>query len=331
MLFGRRAIFGVLSNNYTKDKIMQLVAPTSDIAFKKTFGDEKHPAPLRSLLNAVLKLEGDDCIENLTFLNPWQAPKLKDLKSTTLDVRVRDRKGAEYIVEMQAGSDPYFSERALYYASKAYSSQLQIGEGYRALKPVYFVGFLNFTQFHKDNKYLRDFVLADLEAEQNHHRIMTAFRFSFVELPKFKKELPELHQILEYWIYFLRHAHEMKTLPETLRGIPEIIEAADIADRHNWSEDELDALEFWQFEEQKLIRAQHEAEEERQRAEEERQRAEEERQRAEEERQRADEERRRKEAALDESRSTESWHAYQTHSKRNERTGSQKHLGSLDY
>lgn len=247
---------------------MQLVAPTSDIAFKKTFGDENHPAPLRSLLNAVLKLEGDDCIETLTFLNPWQAPKLKDLKSTTLDVRVRDRKNSEYIVEMQAGSDKYFSERALYYAAKSYASQLQIGQSYQALKPVYFVGFLNFTQFNKDEKYLRDFVLADLEAEQEHHRVMTAFRFSFVELPKFKKEIPDLHEMLEYWLYFLRHAHELTALPPALRDIPEILEAADIADRHNWSQDEIDALEFWQFEEQKLINAQSEAAEERRQKEE---------------------------------------------------------------
>ena len=68
---------------------------------KKILGNEEHTEILISLLNAVLDLTGDKEIQEITLLNPYQAPRLEALKYTLLDVRAKDKRGVTVIVEMQ--------------------------------------------------------------------------------------------------------------------------------------------------------------------------------------------------------------------------------------
>ncbi|KJV51843.1 putative permease [Orientia tsutsugamushi str. Gilliam] len=68
------------------------------------------------------------------------------------------------------------------------------------------------------------------------------FSFTFIELPKFKKDrVEELNNITEKWCYFFKHAKET-----TLDGYNKIIgedliikRAYEALDQFNWSEDEL--------------------------------------------------------------------------------------------
>ncbi|KJV74169.1 PD-(D/E)XK nuclease transposase family protein [Orientia tsutsugamushi str. TA763] len=68
------------------------------------------------------------------------------------------------------------------------------------------------------------------------------FSFTFIELPKFKKNrVEELNDITEKWCYFFKHAKET-----TLDGYNKIIgedliikRAYEALDQFNWSEDEL--------------------------------------------------------------------------------------------
>ena len=76
---------------------MKYINPKNDIAFKKIFANDKKKNILIGFLNAVLEKN----IVDVTILNPFQAPKLKDLKDTTLDVKAKDKNGEEFIVEMQ--------------------------------------------------------------------------------------------------------------------------------------------------------------------------------------------------------------------------------------
>ena len=66
---------------------MKYINPKNDIAFKKIFANDKKKNILIGFLNAVLEKN----IVDVTILNPFQAPKLKDLKDTTLDVKARNK------------------------------------------------------------------------------------------------------------------------------------------------------------------------------------------------------------------------------------------------
>ena len=80
---------------------MKFADPKNDVAFKKIFGDEKHKEVLISFLNSVLDFKDEKKIKSVTILNPYQAPKIEELKETILDIRAKNRNGESFIVEMQ--------------------------------------------------------------------------------------------------------------------------------------------------------------------------------------------------------------------------------------
>ncbi|HRF57610.1 MAG TPA: Rpn family recombination-promoting nuclease/putative transposase, partial [Campylobacterales bacterium] len=107
---------------------MQFADPRNDIAFKKIFGDETKKEILISLLNAILDFQDEKTIVDLQILNPYQVPKIEELKETILDIKAKNSNGEEFIVEMQKKDLNDFAKRSLYYTSKAYVSQINKGD-----------------------------------------------------------------------------------------------------------------------------------------------------------------------------------------------------------
>src|SRR3990167_328800 len=117
--------------------------PKSDIVFKKIFG--QHPHLLKSFLNALLPLSPDELIESLEYLPAEQIPVIPTFKYTIVDVKCTDQKGRIFIVEMQIQWVTYFMQRMLFGTSQAYVKQLEKGEHYEHLHPVYGLGLLAST------------------------------------------------------------------------------------------------------------------------------------------------------------------------------------------
>ncbi len=167
---------------------MQFADIKNDIAFRKIFGNENKTEILISFLNAVLKFEGNRKIIWVAILNPYQVPIVLGGKSTILDVKARDKAGNEYIVEMQVTDRIGFANRVIYYSAKSYAAQLNAGENYHQLKPVIFIGILNF-EFLEGKNYLSRHLILDVET-QEHNRSADQLKdldFNFIELPKFHK------------------------------------------------------------------------------------------------------------------------------------------------
>ncbi len=218
---------------------MHFADPRSDIAFKKIFGSQQRSHILISFLNAALGFCGDRAIASLQILNPYQAPDLKDLKGTLLDVKAKDKLGREFIVEMQIERDHFFCKRAVYYSAKSYTQQLDKGMDYEALHEVYFLGILNFNVFDNNKPLSRHLILNEETQQQD----IKELEFNFIELPKFLKTEDQLDNIVDKWIYFLKHATEFESVPKALASEPAIREALEMADQHNWSRNEIDAYE----------------------------------------------------------------------------------------
>lgn len=215
---------------------MRFLNPTNDVAFKKIFGNENRKDILISFLNSILKLPQGKRINEVEILNPFQAPHIKSLKESILDVRCRDERGITYIVEMQVAKPSDYDKRVLYYTSKAYVNQLGRGEDYPELNQIIYLGILDF-KFLDTKKYISDHLILDKEDGEH---IIKDFRFCFVELPKFKKELHELEKIEDKWIYFLKHAEELKIIPQELKDEAEIEAAIELLEEHNWSKEDLE-------------------------------------------------------------------------------------------
>ena len=231
---------------------MTYINPTTDFAFKKIFGSDESHDILISFLNGIL-YGGELVIKDLVILDPYQAPRIEGFKSSYLDVKAKLSTGESVIIEMQVLNIDGFQKRILYNATKTYSAQLKSGDGYSAINPVIALTILGFNMFEesegpivrfilKEKTMLFDYPVCDLE-------------LVFVELPKFKTDVQDLITLTDKWMYFLRNASKLGSIPGSLDEIPEIHQAFSLANEAQLTVEERDRLDreiFFIYDQQKL-------------------------------------------------------------------------------
>ena len=84
--------------------------PKADLTFKKVFGE--HPDLVISLLNALLPFKTkEEEIQSVEYLTPEMVPENPLRKFSIVDVRCKDNRGRQFIVEMQMVWSPEFMQR----------------------------------------------------------------------------------------------------------------------------------------------------------------------------------------------------------------------------
>ncbi len=217
---------------------MKFVDITNDIAFRKIFGNETKKKALISFLNAVIDFPKNERIIDVEITNPYQLGKLSGGKSTIVDVKAKDEKGNIFIVEMQIAEFDFFHKRILYYTSQSYVSQIDKGVEYNRLKPVYFIGILEFEIGQNPNYFSRHKVL-DIETKE---QVIEDVEFNFIELPKFDKTIDQLETSIDQWTYFIKNAENLTLIPESVKD-EGLKEAYTEADKQNWTKQELEDYE----------------------------------------------------------------------------------------
>ena len=215
---------------------MKFLDPTNDIAFKKIFGDENRKDILISFLNSLLGLKEGKKILEVEIQNPYQVPKIAELKNTILDVKCKDQRNISYLVEMQVAKQNGFEKRVLYYTAKTYVNQIEIGEDYPHLNQVVFLGILDFNIFDSP-EYLSSHLI--LNKNTNEHALKDIY-FNFVELSKFEKSEKELESIEDKWIYFLKNAKNLEVIPESMKNDASIQSAFESLVKFGWKKEELE-------------------------------------------------------------------------------------------
>jgi predicted transposase/invertase (TIGR01784 family) len=218
---------------------MQFADIKNDIAFRKIFGNEQKTAPLISFLNASLELEGDHRVVSVSIANPYQFPRIAGEKATILDVRATDQSGRKFVVEMQVADKTGFDKRVQYYLSRDYSMQIDKGEDYPLLHPAYFIGILDFP-FGTDSDYHTRHLIMN-KATQEH--LLKDIQFSFIELPKFTKEIHELETAIDKWTFFIKKSEELHVIPDFANEDEGLKTAFIEADKYQWSKEELKAYD----------------------------------------------------------------------------------------
>ena len=213
---------------------MRFVDVKNGVAFRKIFGNENKTTILISFLNAVLKLEGDKKIKEVSIANPYQLPRVAGEKASIIDVRAIDKKGRQFVVEMQIADVDGFDKRVQYYTCRDYSMQIDRGEKYPLLKPTYFIGILDFNYFESKN-YLSHHLI--LDGETYEHKLKD-IQFTFIELNKFTKKIHELETLVEKWVFFIKKSEELEVIPENIND-EGLLAAYYDADRHSWTKEEL--------------------------------------------------------------------------------------------
>jgi len=213
---------------------MRFVDVTNDVAFRKIFGNENKKLALISFLNAILGLEGKNRVEDVFIKSPNQLPQLSGGKATIVDVKATDQMGNSFIVEMQIAEVKDFDKRVLYYASQSYTDQIERGDDYEKLKPTFFIGILDFN-ITKNPNYLSRHKILDIQTGEH---VIQNVEFTFLELIKFNKTATELENIVDQWMFFLKNAENLNIIPDTITD-DGIKSAFEMAERYNWTKDEL--------------------------------------------------------------------------------------------
>lgn len=199
----------------------------NDIIFKYVFGHEKNEKILRSLLNAILGLEGGEKIVSLSFMNPANLQEYLKDKFTTLDVKAKDSNGKRYNIEMQVRVNDLYIARAIYYHDKLFSGQLVETEPFEILKRTLSISILNSLLLVEENELHNVYRYANIKSGRE---LTDIKELHFIELPKFRKDKPrQLMTKFEKWLYVLKfgeyYADNPDGLPDTLKNEEEIVMA----------------------------------------------------------------------------------------------------------
>lgn len=217
---------------------MKFVDVTNDIAFRKIFGNENKSQILISFLNAILKLKDEERIAEVQIANPYQFPRIAGEKASIIDVRAKDLKKRQFVIEMQVAGAKGFEKRVQYYTCRDYSMQIDSGDKYSKLKPTYFIGILDFN-FFKGVEYLSNHIILD---EVTYEHKLDDIKFTFIELQKFNLKVTALKTLIEKWVFFIKESENLDVIPENIDD-EGLLEAYKDADLHSWGKEDLIAYD----------------------------------------------------------------------------------------
>lgn len=217
--------------------------PKADLTFKLVFGD--HPDLVMSLLNSLLPLEPDGLITEVEYLPSEMVPENPGKKNSVVDVRCTDQKKRQFIVEMQLYWNKFFQQRVLLNASKAVVKQLNKGESYRLIQPVYCLSLVNDVGFESEpDEFYHNYAIVNTEHPE---RRIEGLHFIFVELPKFKPKNMAEKKMAVLWLRFLTEVGaNLNEAPAELLENELTSKALGIVEKSAMSKEQLEAYDrFW--------------------------------------------------------------------------------------
>ena len=217
--------------------------PKADLTFKRVFGE--HPDLVISLLNALLPFKTkEEEIQTVEYLTPEMVPDNPLRKNSIVDVRCRDLRGRQFIVEMQMVWSPEFMQRVMFNSAKAYVRQLDKKEDYSLLEPVYSLNLVNDVFLNDIKEYYHYYRMVH---EKHTEKVIDGLHLVFVELPKFTPHSMNEKRMQVLWLRYLTEIDGyMETVPQELLDNPEINKAMEVVEESAYTPEQLLGYDkFW--------------------------------------------------------------------------------------
>ena len=184
---------------------------------------QKHKNVLRSIVCACLKLKTEE-VQDIVVQNPIELGEAIDDKTFILDIHVLLNNNTIINLEMQVLDLKDWPERSLSYLARSYDNVAK-GDEYINVKPVYHIGFLNYTLFSKYPEFFAKYRMMNLK---NHHVYTTKFNLYVVDLTQIELATEEDRESgLVYWteIFKAKTWEELKQMAERNQELQEATEA----------------------------------------------------------------------------------------------------------
>ncbi len=184
---------------------------------------QKHKNVLRSIVCACLKLEVGD-VQDIVVQNPIEFGEAIDDKTFILDIHVLLNNNTIINLEMQVLDLKDWPERSLSYLARSYDNVAK-GDEYINVKPVYHIGFLNYTLFPESPEFFARYRMMNIK---NHNVYTTKFNLYVVDLTQTKLATQEdVDTGLVYWtqVFKAKTWEELRQMAERNQELQEATEA----------------------------------------------------------------------------------------------------------
>ena len=184
---------------------------------------QKHKNVLRSIVCACLKLDAGD-VQDIVVQNPIELGEAIDDKTFILDINVLLNNNTIINLEMQVLDLKDWPERSLSYLARSYDNVAK-GDEYINVKPVYHIGFLNYTIFPEYPEFFAKYRMMNIK---NHNVYTTKFNLYVVDLTKIELATQEdVDTGLVYWtqVFKAKTWEELRQMAERNQELQEATEA----------------------------------------------------------------------------------------------------------
>jgi hypothetical protein len=129
-----------------------------------------------------------------------------------------------------------FKKSILEHVGKSILQPPELIEQYPFPDQVIYLGFLVYDFFKQNTHYEFRHLVLD---ETSYGPQFRHFQFNFFELPKFNKNLDQLTNVKDKWLYFMKHTNNISTIPDQfpdqLKEPKKLREAFDLAQPYTWT------------------------------------------------------------------------------------------------
>ena len=178
-------------------KINPELKMTSDIMFKAFFTRKENDEFLKEFLESVL----GEKIKIKKVLHDVRLEQLaKNEKFGILDLGVELENGEFINIEIQLRDNHNIEKRTTFYASKKITEQLGAGEEFIKLRPIIIIAILDYSFID-----LPEYVTETVRVAEKHreYELNNDVKYYYIELSKFRKENPDMTQIVNHWLSFI--------------------------------------------------------------------------------------------------------------------------------
>ena len=169
----------------------------NDIIFKAFFSRKGNEIFLIDFLEALLNIK----IKEIKIKEEVNIEQLAaEEKGGRLDLQAKLNDGVIVNIELQMRNYFNIEERTTLYSSKVISRETERGSSYSNISKIIMINILGYNLLEFD-EYISDTVIV-----LNKHRdyeMLKGIKWYFIELPKFRKQNPDLNKKINQWLVFL--------------------------------------------------------------------------------------------------------------------------------
>ena len=178
----------------TKEKKYNL---KNDIIFQTFFSRKGNEEFLIDFLNALLKKD----IKSIEVREEVNLERLsKEEKGGRLDLQAKLEDGTIISIEMQLRNEYNIEERTTLYSGKVISRETERGTDYEDINQVIMINILGYN-FLEVEDYISETAIV-LEKHRE-YEVLTGLKWYFIELPKFRKQNPNMNEKINQWLAFI--------------------------------------------------------------------------------------------------------------------------------